>query len=478
VKGNFIGGEWAFSASGRTRERRNPADEREIVSTAPDSDAKDAADAVTAVAAGYREWAERSPEARAEVLERAADILATQADDIARDLVREEGKTLAEALNETRRTPANLRMYAGEAVRLSGQNLASGDANLVYTARQPVGVVVAITPWNFPLNIPSRKLGPALAAGNGVVYKPSEITPLTAQRLVEALLGVGVSPGAIALVHGGAEAGAALVADRRVGAVTFTGSTAAGRTIYGAMDPSRRSQLEMGGKNPAVVLADADLDRAADLVARGAFGLTGQACTGTSRLIVHESVHDELVERIAAIARAKRIGPGLERGVDCGPLATGAQLAKVREHLAVASAAGCRTAAGDEPLPHGHEYGHFVRPAVVTEVDRSSRLAQEEVFGPVLAVLRVGSFDEAIEVANDTEYGLSASIVTADIGRALAFAQRVDSGVVKINQPTTGVAGNAPFGGIKNSSTQTFKEQAGQTMMHFYTVDKTIYLGS
>ncbi|MGH8963195.1 MAG: aldehyde dehydrogenase family protein, partial [Jatrophihabitantaceae bacterium] len=448
------------------------------VSTAPDSDAKDAADAVTAVAEGYREWADRSPEARAGVLERAADILTAQADEIARELVREEGKTLAEALNETRRTPSNLRLYAGEAIRLSGQNLATGDHNLVYTARQPVGVVVAITPWNFPLNIPSRKLGPALAAGNGVVFKPSEITPLTGQRLVEALLAAGLPTGAIALVHGGAEVGTALVSDRRVGAVTFTGSTGVGRAIYAAMDPSRRSQLEMGGKNPAVVLADADLDRAADLVARGAFGLTGQACTGTSRLIVQDSVHDELVERIAAIARAKRVGPGLEAGVDCGPLATQAQLVKVRDHVASAEAAGSRMAAGDEPLPDGLEHGRFVRPTILTEVDRASRLAQEEVFGPVLAVLRVGSFDEAIEVANDTEYGLSASIVTRDIERALTFARRVESGVVKINQPTTGVASNAPFGGIKNSSTQTFKEQAGQTMMHFYTVDKTIYLGS
>ncbi len=472
---NFIGGEWAGSASGRTRERRNPADTREVVAVVPDSDAKDASDAVSVVAAGYREWADRGPEARADVLNRAADILAGRADELARELVREEGKTLTEALTETRRTPANLRFYAGEALRVSGQTFASDDA-LVFTAREPVGVVVAITPWNFPLNIPSRKLGPALAAGNGVVFKPSEVTPLLGQRLVEALVEAGVPAGALALVQGGAEAGAALVADERVGAVTFTGSYAVGSAIHRAVGPSVRCQLEMGGKNPVVVLDDADLERAAAIVVRGAFGLSGQACTGTSRLIVHEAVHDELVERIASAAATRRIGDGLADGVQMGPLATRAQLDRVRGYLDAAAQAGAKLYAGDEPLGPEHEHGHFARPAVLTDVERSSALAREEVFGPVLAVLRVASFDEAISVANDTEYGLSAGIVTRDIEQALRFARQVDSGLVKINQPTTGMAMNAPFGGLKHSSTQTFKEQAGETMMHFYTVDKTVYV--
>jgi aldehyde dehydrogenase (NAD+) len=478
MRGNLIGGEWVGSASGRTRQRYNPADDRELVSSAPESDATDADQAVTAVAAGYRRWADRTAEARADVLNATADILADRADSIARELVREEGKTLAEALNETRRTPANFRFYAGEALRLGGHTFASGDRNLVYTSREPVGVVVAITPWNFPLNIPSRKLGPALAAGNAVVFKPSEVTPLLGQRMVEALLDAGLPAGAIAMVHGGSEVGSALVSDKRVAAVTFTGSTAVGAQIYRGMDPARRCQLEMGGKNPVLVLDDADLDVAADVVARGAFGLTGQACTGTSRVVVHESVHDALVERIVDIARSKRIGNGLKPGVDCGPLATDAQLVKMRDHIDAAKSAGARMVAGDEPLEPGLEHGHFVRPAVFTDVDPASRLAQEEVFGPVLAVIRVASFEDAVEVANNTEYGLSAGIVTRDIERALTFARRSASGIVKINQPTTGVAPNAPFGGIKNSSTQTFKEQAGDTMMRFYTTDKTVYLGS
>jgi alpha-ketoglutaric semialdehyde dehydrogenase len=475
VKGNFIGGQWSGSDS--WFERANPADTREVVTRAPESTSDDVADAVGAVAAGYREWAERGPEARAEVLERAAVILEHDPDGLARELVREEGKTLAEARNEVRRTPQNLRFYAGEALRLSGETYPSGDGSLVFTAREPVGVVAAITPWNFPLNLPSRKLGPALAAGNGVVFKPSEVTPLMGQRIVEALLEAGLPAGAIALVHGGAEAGAALVADERVDAVTFTGSTAVGERIHAAVGPSRRCQLEMGGKNPVVVLADADIDRAADIIVRGAFGLSGQACTGTSRVIAHDAVHDDLLTRVVARIEGWRVGNGLADGVRMGPLATSAQAAKVRDYLEIGVAEGARLRTGAAPLAgEEFEHGHFARPAVFTDVDPDSRLAKEEVFGPVLGFLRVGSFEEAVRLADDTDYGLSAGIVTRDIAQALAFARSVHSGLVKVNQPTSGMAANAPFGGVKRSSTQTFKEQAGETMMRFYTVDKTVYL--
>jgi aldehyde dehydrogenase (NAD+) len=475
---NFVDGEWRDAEAGRVRERHNPADVREVVGYAADSDSADVARAVSAVADGYHEWAARSPQARAEVLQRAADILAGQAAELARLLVREEGKTLPEALNEVTRTPANLRMYGNEALRLSGQTFATGDGSLMFTTRDPVGVVAAITPWNFPLNIPSRKLGPALAAGNGVVFKPSELTPGTSEALVRALLDAGLPTGAIALVHGGAEAGAALVADPRVGAITFTGSSAVGAAIHRASETRQRCQLEMGGKNPMVVLADADLDRAAKLIARGAFGLSGQACTGTSRVIVQDAVHDELVDRLAGTARVMVVGDGLAAGVDMGPVVSAAQLDGIRARIDEAVTAGAKLQAGDEALPVDCAHGHFVRPAVLSEVEPDAVLAQEEVFGPVLAVLRVGSFDEAVAVANGTRYGLSAGIVTDDLARALEFARRVDSGVVKINLPTTGVAMNAPFGGMKDSSTQTYKEQAGDAMMHFYTVDKTVYLSS
>jgi aldehyde dehydrogenase (NAD+) len=481
---NLVDGEWVESVTGRTRERRNPADTREVVSTFPESDAKDADAAVSAVAAGWRQWADTAPEQRARVLENAAGVLERQKDSLIEDLVREEGKTRAEATMEVSRTPMNLRFYAGEAMRTAGVTLPTGDGSLVFTLRGPVGVVAAITPWNFPLNIPSRKLGPALAAGNGVVFKPSDVTPLLGQRLVDALIEGGLPPGAIAVLHGGAEAASALVTDERVDAVTFTGSTAVGEAIHRVSRASQRTQLEMGGKNPVVVLADADLDRAATLIAKGAFGLSGQACTGTSRVIVHDAVHDALVERIAVKARALRVGPGLADGVDLGPQATERQRDTVLGYVARALDDGAQLVAGgpdddEQDLTAGDlAHGLYVRPTVFTGVDPASELATQEVFGPVLAVLRVHSLDEALQVADATRFGLSSGIVTGDIGQGMEFARRVTSGLVKINQPTTGQAMNAPFGGLKDSSTQTSKEQAGDSMMAFYTTDKTVYLSA
>jgi aldehyde dehydrogenase (NAD+) len=481
---NLIDGEWVESVTGRTLERRDPADLRQVVSTFPESDAKDADAAVSAVAGGWQEWAETGPEQRARVLEQAAVVLERQRDQLIEELVHEEGKTRAEATMEVSRTPMNLRFYAGEAMRTAGVTLPSGDGSLVLTLRAPVGVVAAITPWNFPLNIPSRKLGPALAAGNGVVFKPSEVTPLLGQRLVDALIEGGLPNGALAVVHGGAEVASALVTDERVDAVTFTGSTKVGEAIHRVSRASQRTQLEMGGKNPLVVLEDADLDRAATLIVKGAFGLSGQACTGTSRVIVHEAVHDALVERIAGKARALRVGPGLADGVDLGPQATERQRDTVLGFVARALDSGATLVTGgpdddSQDLTAGDlAHGLYVRPTIFTGVDPTSELATEEVFGPVLAVLRVSSFDEALQVADATRFGLSASIVTSDLGRAMTFARRVNTGLVKVNQPTTGQAMNAPFGGLKDSSTQTSKEQAGDSMMAFYTVDKTVYLSA
>jgi acyl-CoA reductase-like NAD-dependent aldehyde dehydrogenase len=476
VNGNYIAGEWVPAADGATFERRNPADQDDLVGVFPQSGPEDVRAAVDAVAAGFHEWADAAPERRAAVLDQAAGLLEARADELARELVREEGKTLTEALTETRRTPANLRFYAGEALRLTGETYPTGDGSLVFTLREPVGVVAAITPWNFPLNIPSRKLGPALAAGNGVVFKPSEVTPLLGQRLVEALLEAGVPGNALALVQGGGGAGRSLVADPRVAAVTFTGSYAVGKAIHAEVGPTRRCQLEMGGKNPLIVLEDADLDRAVTIAVRGAFGLSGQACTGTSRVIAVDAVHDALLERVAAAARARRLGNGLEPGVDMGPLATESQFEKVRSYVGIGQQEGAQLVTNGNAADPELGRGFFVRPAVFAELAPEMRLTRDEIFGPVLGFQRAKSLDDALELANDTQYGLSAGIVTRDIGRALAFARRVQSGLVKVNQPTTGMAMNAPFGGLKNSSTQTYKEQAGETMMHFYTAEKTVYI--
>lgn len=469
---NFVGGEWTGARDGRTYDRENPADLSEVVATAPDSSAADVDEAVAHVAQGFQGWAATPPEKRADVLIRAADLIEERAEDLAVELVREEGKTLAEARLETSRTPQNLRMYAGEALRLYGESITDASGSLVVTIRKPVGVVAAITPWNFPLNIPSRKLGPALAAGNGVVFKPSELTPVLGQRLVEALLEAGVPSGALALVHGHAEVGKALVGDPRVSAVTFTGSTAVGEQIHASIKPWVRSQLEMGGKNALVVWEDADLDRAAALIAKGAFGLSGQACTGTSRVVVHESVANGLLDRVMELARATSIGDGMTPGVTMGPLASAAQSQKYHDYLKVGRDEATLETPTHDCAPEG---GHFVRPAIFSDVAPTSRLAQEEVFSPILAFLTVSSLDEAIGVVNDSFYGLSAGIVTGRLDVALRFANEVEAGLVKVNQPTSGMAMNAPFGGMKKSSTQTFKEQAGSTLMSFYTHEKTAY---
>jgi aldehyde dehydrogenase (NAD+) len=346
----------------------------------------------------------------------------------------------------------------------------------VFTTRTPVGVVAAITPWNFPLNIPSRKLGPALAAGNGVVFKPSEVTPRSGQRLVEALVEAGVPAGALALVHGHAEVGRALVADPRVGAVTFTGSTAVGEAIHSTVSASVRCQLEMGGKNALVVAEDADLDRAAGIIAKGAFGLSGQACTGTSRVIVFESVKEALLDRVMERAQAAVVGNGLDQGVTMGPLANRAQWDKYKDFVTSSGRTGARL---EMPLREPQlDGGYFAHPAIFSEVEPDARLAQEEVFAPVLAFITVASYDEAVKVANNTIYGLSAGIVTSSMATAMSFARDIEAGVVKVNQATNGMAMNAPFGGVKMSSTQTYKEQAGSTMMHFYTTDRTVYFSS
>jgi alpha-ketoglutaric semialdehyde dehydrogenase len=471
---NYIGGEWVGASSGRTYQRENPAVPDEVVLEAPDSDAADVAEAVAHVAEGHPAWSARPAEERADVLFRAAAILADRADALAVELVREEGKTLTEARTETRRTPQNLRMFAGESLRLNGETFATGGDDLLLTVREPVGVVAVITPWNFPLNIPSRKIGPALAAGNGVVFKPSELTPLLGQRLVQALLEAGVPGTALAMVTGHADVGKALVADPRIGAVTFTGSTAVGEAIHQSVPPWIRTQLEMGGKNAVVVWEDADLDQAAALIARGAFGLAGQACTGTSRVVAHERIANGLLDRVMERARAAMVGNGLTEHVTMGPLASSAQLAKHRAYLEAARADGdILETPTTGSAPHS---GYFVRPTIFSAVKPDHRLAQDEVFSPMLAFLTVASYDEAVEVVNGTHYGLSAGIATGSIATALRFVHDVEAGVVKVNQPTTGVAPNAPFGGLKRSSTQTFKEQGGDSMMKFYTREKTVYL--
>lgn len=474
---NFVNGEWVPSQSGATFTRRNPADPDDVIGTFPASGPDDVRAAVDMLDKAASDWGATSPERRASILETAAAQLESRSAQLITELVREEGKTLAEATMEVSRTPMNLRYYAAEAVRAVGTTFPAAGETLVYTVREPVGVVGAITPWNFPLNIPSRKLGPSLAVGNPVLFKPSELTPLMGQRLVEALLAGGLPPEAIALVHGAGAAGAAVAANERVAAVTFTGSTAVGRLIHAQVGPQRRVQLEMGGKNPVVVAPDADPARAAALIVKGAFGLSGQACTGTSRVIVTHANHDAVVDAVVALADALIVGPGDRSGVDMGALASADQFDKFTSYVrsgvddgATLRCGGTAVTVADRPG------GYFVRPTVFADAEPGMRIVDEEVFGPLIAVQRAGSMDEAVDLANATAFGLSAAIVTGDLGVAHMFTRRSKTGLVKVNQPTTGMAMNAPFGGYKASSTGTFKEQAGASMIEFYLNEKTVYL--
>jgi len=477
---NHIAGAWRPAAGGATFEDRNPADEADLIGTFPDSDPADVAAAVESVSSAWPAWAAASPEARADVLFRAADIMARRADEIAAELTREEGKTLTEARNEARRIAANFRLYAGEALRLNGESYASEAAQIVFSLRQPVGVVAVITPWNFPLSMAARKIAPAIAAGNGVVFKPSEVTPLMGQRLVEVLLEAGLPPNLIALLQGrGAAVGQAITAHPGIDAVTFTGSFAVGRQIARALSTDTRVQLEMGGKNATVVLADADLDKAAAIIQRGAFGLTGQACTGTSRVLVARPLYGALTERLAAAAAKFKVGPGTEDGVQMGPVATRAQYDKILSFVGIAREEGARVVTGGESLRNGDSRlgaGNFLSPAVIADVPPDSRLLREEIFGPVVAVRPFDTLDEAMTIADETEYGLAVSLVTGDLSSVIRFARETRHGIVKVNSPTTGVSLNAPFGGFKHSSNQAAKEQGGATVMDFYTRIKTVYL--
>jgi aldehyde dehydrogenase (NAD+) len=478
---NYVGGQWVPAAGGATFEDRNPADERDLIATFPDSGEIDVAAAVADLTAAWPAWGAASPEVRADVLFKAADIMARRADEIANELTREVGKTRTVARAEARRIAANFRLYAGEALRLNGETFPSEAAQIVFSLRQPVGVVAVITPWNFPLSMAARKIAPALAAGNAVLFKPSEMTPLMGQRLVEVLLEAGLPPNVIALVQGrGAQVGRAITASQ-VDAITFTGSYAVGRQIAAAVSTDVRCQLEMGGKNATVVLADASVDKAIAIIQRGAFGLTGQACTGTSRVLVARSLYADVVARLSAAAAKIKVGPGDEDGVQMGPLATGAQYEKIQSYMQIARDEGSRIAVGGEALRSSGDgrlaHGYFISPAVIADVPAASRLLREEIFGPVVAVRAIDGLDEAIAIADETEYGLAVSLVTNDLPSVLRFARETRHGIVKVNAPTTGVSLNAPFGGFKHSSNQAAKEQGGANVMDFYTRIKTVYLG-
>jgi len=395
---------------------------------------------------------------------------------VGRDLTREEGKTLAEGIGETRRAVAILRYYAGETLQPDGETYPSASpATFLYARREPVGVVVAITPWNFPIAIPAWKIAPALAYGNTVVWKPAEIVPLTATHLLRALIDAGLPPGVLNLVIGkGSEVGDTLVTHEAVDAITFTGSNSVGRRLQlKATERGKKVQLELGGKNPAVVLADADLDHAAEHVARGAFLSAGQKCTATSRVIVEAPALDAFQERLVALATSWKLGDPLDAATRVGPLASEAQLETVSGYLEQGARDGARVLAGGRRATDLGD-GYYVPPTVLAGLSPESKVVREEIFGPVAAVIPAAGYAEAVALANDTPFGLTASLFTRDLGKALRFAADIRTGVVKINQESAGLEFQVPFGGMKDSSSGS-REQ-GKAAREFFTQWKTVYL--
>jgi aldehyde dehydrogenase (NAD+) len=478
VFNNLIAGEWAASVSGKTFQNINPADTRDVVGRFQASTLDDAQAALGAASSAFAKWRCTSVSARAKIVNKAADWLEANAEAFALELTREEGKPLAQSRDEILRSAQVLRFYAVEAQTFTGETFPSDDPDqLVYTQREPLGVVTVITPWNFPISIPARKIAPALMAGNTVVFKPSSDAPLIGYRLAEAFVQAGIPAGVINYITGRAsDIGAVITEAPVVRAVSFTGSTAAGEHIHRSVPITTRTQMELGGKNPLIVMDDADLDRAVDLAVKGGLSLSGQACTGTSRILVMEPVREAFTAKLVERVKALKIGSGVTPGMDLGPLANRKQLDTVLGYIASGKEQATHLIGGEQLTGDGFEHGYYVTPAVFTNVPENARIYREEIFGPVLAIVSVISFDDAIAKANDTEYGLSAAIATSNPRYMHRFADEIESGTVKINRTTTGNVVNAPFGGLKRSSTSTFRE-SGRAGLEFYTQIKTVYRG-
>lgn len=473
---NLIGGLWVEPAGGEYLPDVNPAEAAGIVGEFPQSTAEDAVRAVEAAASALPAWSAMAAPARGEILRKAADILESRADCVAGDLMREEGKSLPEAKGETLRGVAILRYYAAETIRPEGEVIpASGPATFLHTRRIPLGVCALITPWNFPIAIPLWKTAPALAFGNTVVLKPSCLAPLTSWNVANCMQEAGLPAGVLNVVFGaGSAVGEALVTHTRTAGVSFTGSARTGKTIAGwAAAHGKKYQLEMGGKNAVVVLPDADLDQAVNLTLQGAFRSAGEKCTATSRAIVHREVYEAFVDRLKEKTRALKVGPGDDPSAYVGPVIT----ADARERILVAIRRAIEEGAhllcgGQAPDEEPFSRGFYVLPTLLTGIRQEMPIWREEVFGPVLGIVAADDEDHALALLNDTDYGLSASLFTRDLNAALAFAERAQVGMVRINGETAGVEYQAPFGGMKGSSSGS-REQ-GQAARDFYTQLKTI----
>jgi aldehyde dehydrogenase (NAD+) len=474
---NYIGGEWVAPSTQSWAPNRNPADQDELIGEYPLSGKKDAEQAVQAAKQAFPGWASLPGPARGRILWKAVELLRARLDELGRMLCREEGKTLGEAKGEVQKGIALFEYYAGEGFRTHGKTLPSEmKQTLCFTLRQPVGVVALITPWNFPFAIPAWKSAPALVTGNTVVMKPASNTPGTATLLAEVLAEAGLPKGVFNLVCGpGGAVGNTWVDHPEVKAVSFTGSTPIGLALNErCAKRGIRVTAEMGGKNPVVVMDDADLELAATGILQGAFGSTGQRCTATSRVVVQRGIAARLTEALIHGANKLKVGNGLEPGVEMGPAVDEAQLATDLQYLAIAQEEGARLACGGQRLTEGkYRKGFFLQPTVFTGVKPGMRLHQEEVFGPVLGIVEVGDFDEALAVANQVEFGLSASVYTRDANLAMKFVERAEVGMVHVNNPTVGGEAQLPFGGWK--STGVGEREMSEQGAEFFTQLKTVF---
>lgn len=475
---NYIGGKWVDAISGKTFTDINPANKNDEIGIFPYSGKEDVNKAVEAAKRAFPSWSRMPVPKRGELLGRAGDLLVKYKEELARLATREMGKILLETEGDVQEAIDTAYYAFGEGRRFFGETSPSElPDKICLTFRKPVGVAGLITPWNFPTAIPAWKIFPALLSGNTIVFKPSRESPATATRLVEILLEAGIPEGVINLVHGpGGVVGEAIATHPDIGVVSFTGSTEVGKRIAKlASDTLKKVSLELGGKNGQIVMDDADMELALEGALWGAFGTTGQRCTATSRLILHEKIHDEFVERLKDRASKIKIGDGLDPSTEMGPLVSEAQRDKVHKYVQIGKEEGATLVLGGEFHEEGNcKDGWFYKPTIFTNVKPNMRIAQEEIFGPVLAVFKVKDLDEAIRVINSTSYGLSSSIYTTNVNTSLRAVREIEAGITYVNGPTIGAECHLPFGGVKN--TGNGHREGGWTAYEIFTETQTVYI--
>ncbi|HVH86769.1 MAG TPA: aldehyde dehydrogenase family protein [Terriglobales bacterium] len=475
---NLIGGEWVESRSGKTFENQNPANVKDVVGIFPRSDEEDVNDAVDSAKQAFDRWRLTPAPRRGEIIYRCAQILQERKEDYAREMTREMGKVLKETRGDVQEAIDTAFYMAGEGRRLDGHTVPSELPNkFAMAVRVPLGVVGMITPWNFPMAIPSWKIFPAIICGNACVIKPAEDTPLSTVNLVRALMDAGLPPGVVNIVHGfGPEAGAPMLDHPNVRAISFTGSSEVGRIVGEAAARNfKPCSLEMGGKNAIIVLNDANVDLAIDGALWGGFGTTGQRCTAASRVIVQKGVYDQFADKFVSRAKALKIGPGIDEQNDMGPQINAQQVETTRKYVDIGKGEGAKLLTGGNRITSGGlESGYFFEPTIFGDAHGKMRIAQEEIFGPIVSVVPADSLEHAVEISNGVAYGLSSAVYTRDVNRAFKAMRDLQTGITYINAPTIGAEVHLPFGGTK--ATGNGHREGGIGAIDFYTQWKAIYV--